>query len=261
MMCISRWTAARLGGYMLLLALLAIMAGSLGLRWSNGLDLQFSWPLLALDLLFSLARTAVACLLAWSAACMLGYLLWSHPLVDRLFLPLVNFVRAVPPLAWLPFAIIWFGLGEAPVFFILLIALFFPSLIAARDAYQQIDRDYIDEARVLGAVRWRLFAQVMLPLALPALLTLLRIVWALGWGTVVAAEMLGVHSGMGFRLLDFRYLVQYPHMLIYLVVMGLVGIGVDRVLRRLASWAADPLLAPRAGSILPPFMRLPKGQP
>lgn len=259
-MSISRWTAARLGGYALLAALLLLMAWSLGLGRTAWLALRFSWSQLAVDLALSLARTLAACLAAWMTACLLGYVLWARPLLDRLLLPIVNFVRAIPPLAWLPFAILWFGLGEAPVFFILVVALFFPSLVAARDAYAQIERDYVDEARVLGADGWRLFAQVTLPLALPALLTLLRVVWALGWGTVVAAEMLGVHSGMGFRLLDFRFLVQYPPMLVYLAVMGVVGIGMDRALRWLAARTADPLTASGTAPMMQSATRAQKGR-
>lgn len=234
-MSISPWTVARLGGYALVGALLLLMGWSLGLGPAAWTELRLSWSLLVEDLVLSLARTVAACLTAWVAASLLGYVLWARPLLDRLFLPLINFVRAIPPLAWLPFAILWFGLGEAPVFFILLVALLFPCLVAARDAFAQVDRDFVDEARVLGAGSWRLCLQIMLPLTLPALVTLLRVVWALGWGTVVAAEMLGVQSGMGFRLLDFRYLVQYPPMLAYLVVMGLVGLGIDRALRVLAA--------------------------
>lgn len=260
-MSTCRHRLARPGGYALVGVLLFFMGWSLGLGPAAWLALRLDWPLLGQDLAHSLARTLAACLAAWSGACLLGYALWARPLLDRLLLPLINFVRAIPPLAWLPFAILWLGLGEAPIFFILVVALFFPSLVAARDAYAQIDRDVVDEARVLGADGWRLFTRVMLPLALPALVTLLRVVWALGWGTVVAAEMLGVESGMGFRLLDFRYLIKYPPMLVYLTVMGLVGIGTDRALRRAAARAADPLTPPPAMPILRPNARAPEGIP
>jgi NitT/TauT family transport system permease protein len=260
-MSMRRHTAARFGGYALLGLLLLGMARSLGLGGASWPELNVSWPLLGHDLARSFGRAGSACLAAWGGAALLGYLLWARPLADRLLLPVVNFVRAIPPLAWLPFAIFWFGLGEAPVFFILLVALFFPCLIAARDAFAQVDRDFVDEARVLGAGGWRLFGQVMLPLALPALLTLLRVAWGLGWGTVIAAEMLGVQSGLGFRLLDFRFLVQYPPMLVYLVVMGLVGIGVDRGLRAAAARAADPLTPARPIPIIAPALRATRGQP
>ncbi len=248
---------ARLGGVLLLVALLAGLAWSLGLlggllggslgdgplgaapsaaaraaRW------RISWSRLAGDLGLSLVRTTTACAVAWSLGVGLGYLLWAHRRLEAWLLPTVNFVRAISPFAWLPFAVVWFGLGEAPVAFVLLVALLPPCVVAARDAFGQVDRDYVDEAHVLGAAGPRLFMGVMLPLALPALLTLLRVAWALGWGAVVAAEMLGVDRGLGFRLLDFRFLVQYGPMLVYLVVMGLVGVGVDRLLRGVAAEVA-----------------------
>jgi NitT/TauT family transport system permease protein len=256
-MSTSRRPDARLGGVLLLAALLVGLAWSLGLlggvlggvfgdgplgaaplETARAARWRLSWSRLLGDLGLSLLRTTAACAVAWTLGVGLGYLLWAHRRLEDWLLPTVNFVRAISPFAWLPFAVVWFGLGEAPVAFVLLVALLPPCVVAARDAFGQVDRDYVDEAHVLGASGPRLFTGVMLPLALPALLTLLRVAWALGWGTVVAAEMLGVDSGLGFRLLEFRFLVQYPAMLVYLVVMGLVGIGVDRSLRRLAARVA-----------------------
>ena len=72
-----------------------------------------------------------------------------------------------------------------------------------------------------------------LPLSFISFLNLFRIIWGLGWSVIIAAEMLGVYSGLGFRLLDFRYLLQYPQMLIYFVVMGSVGILFDWILRKI----------------------------
>jgi ABC-type nitrate/sulfonate/bicarbonate transport system permease component len=232
---------ANAGGVLLLAVLVGGLAWSLGLFAGAAGD-PARWRLsagqLAADLGLSLARTSLACLVAWSTGVGLGYLLWARPRLERLTAPAVNFVRAISPFAWLPLAVVWFGLGEAPVAFVLLVALLPPCLVAARDAFAQVDRDYVDEARVLGAEGTHLFGGVMLPLALPALLTLLRVAWALGWGTVVAAEMLGVDRGLGFRLLDFRFLVQYGPMLVYLVVMGLVGVVVDHGLRAVAAAVA-----------------------
>jgi len=245
-MSTSRHREARLGGALLLGLLLVLLAWSLGLLGLPGALAPgppvATWRLapgqLAADLGLSLARTSLACGVAWALGIGLGYVLWAHAALERLLMPTVNFVRAISPFAWLPFAVVWFGLGEAPVAFVLLVALLPPCVVTARDAFGQIERDYVDEARVLGAAGIRLFAGVMLPLALPSLLTLLRVAWALGWGAVVAAEMLGVDRGLGFRLLDFRFLVQYGPMLVYLVVMGLVGVAVDRALRAVADRTA-----------------------
>jgi NitT/TauT family transport system permease protein len=222
-----------LGGFALVAVLLAFLAAALGVGLADLVSLQMDAGRLLADLAASLARTGAAVGVAWLAGIAGGYVLHARPLARRLALPLVNFLRSVSPFAWLPFAVVWFGLGEAPVAFVLVIALVFPALVAAADAFANLEREYVDEAQVLGAGRWRMLHDVKLPLAAPALLSLLRVLWGLGWSTVVAAEMLGVDSGLGFRLLDFRYLVQYPPMLVYVAVMGTVGIVVDLGLR---SW-------------------------
>jgi NitT/TauT family transport system permease protein len=221
----------RLAGYGLVAGLLVVLAAALGVSVADLAALRVNLPRLLADLAASFARTGVAVGAAWLAGIAGGYVLHARPLARQLALPLVNFLRSVSPFAWLPFAVVWFGLGEAPVAFVLMVALVFPALVAAADAFANLDREYVDEALVLGAGRWRMLHDVKLPLAASALLSLLRVLWGLGWSTVVAAEMLGVDSGLGFRLLDFRYLVQYPPMLVYVAVMGLVGIVVDQGMR------------------------------
>ena len=85
----------------------------------------------------------------------------------------------------------------------------------------------MDEAAVNGTHGFNLFWHIEMPLALPKLVYSFRILWGLGWGTIVAAEMLGVTSGLGFRLLDYRYLLKYENMVIYLLVMGVMGVLLD----------------------------------
>jgi NitT/TauT family transport system permease protein len=227
----ARRAQARLGGYALVAALLVVLAAALGVRLADVVAMRWDGPRLLGDLAASLARTTGAVGVAWVAGIAGGYALHARRQARGLLLPLINFLRSVSPFAWLPFAVVWFGLGEAPVAFVLVVALVFPALVAAGDAFAALPRDFLDEAQVLGAGRWQLLRDVKLPLAAPSLLSLLRVLWGLGWSTVVAAEMLGVDSGLGFRLLDFRYLVQYPPMLVYVGVMGFVGIAVDHLLR------------------------------
>ncbi len=113
------------------------------------------------------------------------------------------------------------------------ITLFFPTLIAASASFSNLPREYLDEGHVLGATQFQIFRHIELPLTFTSLLNLFRIIWGLGWTVIIAAEMLGVNSGMGFRLLDFRYLLKYPEMLIYFIVMGFTGIIVDSILKKI----------------------------
>jgi len=94
-----------------------------------------------------------------------------------------------------------------------------------------IPREYLEEAQVLGASKLQIFLKIEIPLSLTDFLNTFRIIWGLGWTTIIAVEMLGVNSGLGFRLLDFRYLMNYSAMIIYIIIMGSIGILIDYLLR------------------------------
>jgi len=221
-----------IGGFLVILLFVGL-ASSLGISLSDILENKLSISLLLQDLIFSFLRVTIITIFAWITGIVVGYVLHYSSKVNDLLLPLINFMRHISPFAWLPFAIIWFGLGELPLTFIMFITLFFPTLIAASASFSNLPREYLDEGHVLGATQYQLFRFIELPLTFTSLLNLFRIIWGLGWTVIIAAEMLGVNSGMGFRLLDFRYLLKYPEMLIYFIVMGFTGIIVDSFLKKL----------------------------
>jgi len=228
-----RSSKAKIFGFVLLLLFFVILAQSLGISVQDIFSSNISLNQLLSDLLISFLRTTLITTAAWLTGIIGGYLLHNSAILNDLFLSLINFIRHVSPFAWLPFAIIWFGLGETSVFFVMFISLFFPSLIATADHFSNLPHEYIDEGHVQGASSFQMFLHIELPLALPSLFNLFRIIWGLGWTVIIAAEMLGVNSGMGFRLLDFRYLLKYPQMLIYFIMMGFTGIIFDMILKKL----------------------------
>lgn len=219
-----------LGGFFVLI-LFIVLAFSLGITLNDILKSRISIKLILSDLVTSFLRVTIIAVIAWLAGILGGYLLHYSAILNNLFLPIINFIRHISPFAWLPFAIIWFGLGEGPVTFIMFITLFFPTLIAASGHFATLPHEYLDEGHVLGASPLQIFLHIELPLTLTSLLNLFRIIWGLGWTVIIAAEMLGVSSWMGFRLLDFRYLLKYPQMLIYFIIMGFTGIFVDSILK------------------------------
>jgi NitT/TauT family transport system permease protein len=194
---------------------------------------DLTWGILITDLLYSFLRVTLTALTAWISGILIGYLMYRFKHFFDLLIVAVNFIRHISPFAWLPFAIIWFGLGETPVAFILFITLFFPTLIAVINTFNHIPAEYLEEADVLGATLIQKFLKIELPLARNGLLNTMRIIWGLGWTTIIAVEMLGVNNGLGFRLLDFRYLMNYSAMIIYIIIMGLIGVAVDFLLRKL----------------------------
>ena len=224
---------AGLTGFLIIPAFLLLLAFSLEIRLSGFLALKLPFRLILTDLIYSFLRVSIMALLAWLTGIICGYFLCFYKSFSGLFLPLINFIRHISPFAWLPFAIIWFGLGESSVGFVMFITLFFPTLIAASELFNTVPPEYLDEADVSGATRFQLVRYVLIPLNYVGFINLFRIIWGLGWSVIIAAEMLGVDSGLGFRLLDFRYLLQYPQMLLYFIIMGCIGIVADAVLKKI----------------------------
>ena len=230
-MYITKLNRSKIWGGLFVFIFFIILAFSLRISLNDILESRISISLLLSDIVISFLRVTIIAIIAWIIGILGGYLLYYSKSLNNLFLPIINFIRHISPFAWLPFAIIWFGLGEGPVTFIMFITLFFPTLIAASGHFSSLPHEYLDEGHVLGASPLQMFLHIELPLTLPSLLNLFRIIWGLGWTVIIAAEMLGVSSGMGFRLLDFRYLLKYPEMLIYFIIMGFTGILVDSILK------------------------------
>jgi NitT/TauT family transport system permease protein len=204
---------------LLILLIFLLLAISLDVSFSDIFRIKISAHRLLLDILITFLRVSITTLCAWICGIAVGYFLFQSNILSNLLLPTINLIRHISPFA-----------GEPSIFFVMFITLFFPTVIAVSDFFSTIPGEYIDEAQVCGASRSQLFFQIELPLILNNLLNLLRVIWGLGWSVIVAAEMLGVNSGLGFRLLDFRYLLKYPEMLVYLLVMGGLGILFDKFL-------------------------------
>ncbi|RLC57726.1 MAG: hypothetical protein DRH89_02835 [Candidatus Cloacimonadota bacterium] len=235
-MYILKLNRSKVWGGLFVFIFFIVLVFSLGISYTDLLDSRISISLLLSDLVISFLRVTIIAVIAWLVGILGGYLLHYSASLSNLFLPIINFIRHISPFAWLPFAIIWFGLGEGPVTFIMFITLFFPTLIAASGHFSSLPHEYLDEGHVLGASQLQIFLHIELPLTLPSLLNLFRMIWGLGWTVIIAAEMLGVSNGMGFRLLDFRYLLKYPEMLIYFIIMGFIGIIIDSIFKILINY-------------------------
>ncbi len=187
------------------------------------------------DLTITFCRVAVWTTLAWLIGLLMGYLIYRSRGLRAFTLPAVNFFRHVSPYCWLPLIIIAFGIGEWAVGITLLVSLVFHSVIISLELFNTLPKVVMEQAKLDGAAGWRLFREIELPLSLSGILDIYRVLWGVGWASVIAAEMLGVRSGMGYRLLDFRYLLRYKEMLGYIAVIGGVGIIIDLLLQKLKS--------------------------
>jgi len=225
----------KLPGFFILSLLVLLLMRSMDTGIKELFSASISFELLLKDILYSFLRVTLSAVAAGLCGLILGYFLYHFKILFNVLITSVNFIRHISPFAWLPFSIIWFGLGEGPITFILFITLFFPMLIAVMNILSNIRQEFLEEAQVLGASKLQIFLKIEIPLSLTDFLNTFRIIWGLGWTTIIAVEMLGVNNGLGFRLLDFRYLMNYPSMIIYIIIMGSIGILMDYLMRILIS--------------------------
>ncbi|MBC7235569.1 MAG: ABC transporter permease [Chloroflexi bacterium] len=206
---------------------------------ARGASLLLSGRLLN-DLLASAGRVFLGFGLAFLLSTPAGILLGLYPHFERLVSALLGLLRPLSPPAWIPLAILWFGIGDAPAIFIIFIGTFFSLLVGVMAATRALDPQWLGVALTLGASRRQTLRHVVLPGLLPALLTQARIGLALAWMCVIAAEMVAVRRGIGFMMSEARNLFRTEDVMVGMVVIGLVGLGSDRLLglleRRWCRW-------------------------
>ncbi len=185
---------------------------------------------LPLDLVLSLGRVLFSTSLSFGLGTALAYGCHKSALLRHLLTPPVNFLRHISPFCWLPLIIMAAGIGEISVLLVLLLAMLFNAVVIGIGIFESLPRDIRDTAALDGARGWGLLRDIELPLLKGELIGLFRILWSVGWTALIAAEMLGVKSGLGYRLLDFRYLLRYREMLAYIALIGGIGLLADYLL-------------------------------
>ena len=151
--------------------------------------------------------------------------------VERLVGPVVDVLRQIPLYAWIPLIILWFGIGEMSKYVIIAKSVFIPVFVNTLQGIRGVSRDYIEVSQVLELRYFKLLSKVVLPSALPSIFTGLRLGAGFAWMAVVAAEMLGGLTGIGYGLLQAKDFLQSDKLIALMLVIGLVGFLVDRVLK------------------------------
>ena len=139
------------------------------------------------------------------------------------FRQIVEILRPIPPIAFVPLAILWFGLGDPSAYFLVAFAAFFPAFTATLAAFDGVDRRYVDSARTLGAGRMELFRSVYWPAALPGIVAGLRTSLGIAWFVVIVAEMVGAQSGLGYFIQINRLTLNSKNVLAGMLAIGLIG--------------------------------------
>ena len=183
--------------------------------------------------LSSLKRFGMGFALAVAVGIPLGLLMAWFRWLDRLITPAFEAVRFVAPIAWVPFAALWFGTGMGGPVLIIFMGAFPPVLINTYRGARQVDTKYIEAARMLGASSWRAMTEVLLPAAVPSIVAGLRISAGLGWQSLVGAELIVASSGVGYLMVKGQASMSTATVMCGMVAIGLVGLLIDVVLRRL----------------------------
>jgi NitT/TauT family transport system permease protein len=200
---------------------------------ARGLVTEFQSGRLVTDVIASLFRVTLGFLLAVALGVPAGLLLGHSAMARDALLPLVNFFRSLSPLAWIPFAILWLGIGDPPAIFLIFMAAFFPVVLSTTAAVANIPSVFFRVARDLGIEGTRLLREVTLPAIAPQVITTLRVTAGLSWLVVVAAEMIAGRDGLGFAVWDARNGLRIDLLAAEMLVIGAIGVGLDRVLVQL----------------------------
>ena len=185
------------------------------------------------DAIASLFRVSAGFLLAVFLGVPAGLLLGHSARARAAFLPLVNFFRSLSPLAWIPFSILWLGIGDPPAIFLIFMAAFFPIVVSTTAAVANIPSVFFRVARDLGIGGPRLLSAVTLPAIAPQVITTLRVAAGLSWLVVVAAEMIAGRDGLGFAVWDARNGLRIDLLAGAMLAIGVIGAALDRMLVQL----------------------------
>ena len=185
------------------------------------------------DILASLKRVGIALgaasLIGFPLGAALGgsrYFAWS-------FEPVVGFFRPIPPLAWIPLSILWFGISDAQNVFIIFLAAVFPIVLNTMEGVHEVDEQLIRAARTLGANRFTIAFTVVLPATLPAMFVGFRVGTGIAWMALVAGELVASTSGLGYLISQGRYLFRSDYIIVGMVMIGLIGLMLDGIVRLL----------------------------
>ena len=179
----------------------------------------------------SAARVFGAFLLACLVGIPLGLAMGMSPFARGVFDPPLEFYRPIPPLAYLPLMIIWFGIGETSKVLLIFLSVLAPVALGARSGVKSAAIEQIHAAYSFGASRWQVMRHVILPSALPEILTAMRIGIGFGWTTLVAAEMVAATKGLGYMVLSASQFLQTSTVIMGIIVIAAIAYGFDLLMR------------------------------
>jgi len=183
--------------------------------------------------LVSLGRVATGFCIAAVSGISLGILMGWWRTLRNLVEPILEIIRPIPPLAWIPLAILWFGLGFKPAVFLIWLGAFFPILLNTILGLESTPKVLIEAAKTLGAKSKHLLLKVVMPSAIPSILVGIKVGFGVGWMCLIAAELSGSNSGLGFMIIFYNWAMEPAKTIAGMLMIGIVGLLMFEVLNRI----------------------------
>lgn len=191
-------------------------------------------------ILWSLSRVLIAYTAAAIVGVGLGLAMGWYPVVEAIFKPLYEIIRPIPPIAWIPIAILWLGLGEVAKYFLIFLSAFSNITLNSYAGAKSVDRTLVGAARMLGANDRQLFTTIVLPASVPYIFAGLQVAISSSWATVLAAEMVRSSEGVGWVIVSGMEMNNTTQILVGILAIGLVGFALATIMReveaRLCAW-------------------------
>ncbi|KIR02579.1 binding-protein-dependent transport system inner membrane component [Lachnospiraceae bacterium TWA4] len=175
----------------------------------------------------SMLRFIIGYIIAAITGVILGLLLGIFPKVFEFINPIVQLIRPVAPVAWLPFIVLLFGIGDVPAIVIIFIAGFFPILLSTVSAVNHLDPTYTKVAKNFGISKMRSLVKIIFPAAFPQIMNSLHLALGTSWIFLVSGEMVGAQSGLGFLVMDAKNCIRSDALLATIITIGIIGLILD----------------------------------
>lgn len=183
----------------------------------------------------TLSRVLLGFAVAAAVAVPLGIVIGWSKTVENYLSFTIGILRPIPPIAWIPFAILWFGLGLGSAIFIIFVGSVFPILISTADGVKRIDKVYIESAYTLGASELQTIKKVVFPAALPNIITGLKVGMGIALMCTVAAEMIGSNNGLGYLILTATSMLDSASAIVGMLAIGVIGLAFEYIFTRMES--------------------------
>ena len=195
---------------------------------------------LTMHILISLRRMLVPYIAGGVLGVLVGILMGWYRVADAILMPYIQMIRPIPPIAWIPLSIVWFGFSEGSKYFLIFLACFFTIALTTYNGVHSVDETLVRAARMLGAKDNQLFTSIVLPTTVPYIFSGLQVALGSAWATIVAAEMIRSSEGVGWLIISGQETGDMTQIMVGIVAIALTGLLITSIMRgvesKLCAW-------------------------